>query len=178
MQSFAFCAAAIVYALWLLGTLSIQKGIRDWTFIKQYDVFHILPEWNFFAPNPGIHDYHILYRDVLLTGEFTRWVEVNPVEWRPWYTCFWNPGRRYRKAILDLCTHFGMVLENADQKPSDDRIKLSIPYLTLLILISNIQRNYDFRYFQFIIMITRYSSTSDPKQQVALVSGLHNAGGA
>lgn len=46
----------------------------DW--LKAADVFGLIPVWTFFAPNPGMTDYYLLYQDRLPAGSFDNWRRV------------------------------------------------------------------------------------------------------
>ncbi|MGL5862551.1 MAG: hypothetical protein ACRCY9_14965 [Phycicoccus sp.] len=59
-----------------------------------------LPQWRFFAPNPGVENTHLMYR----TGRDDCWGEwrekpfTNPMRW---YAVAWNPGSRAPKVLFD-----------------------------------------------------------------------------
>lgn len=59
-----------------------------------------IPQWRFFAPNPGTENVHILYRQQD-NGTWSPWTEL-PTRYRPtWHSGIWNPGNRGYKALFD-----------------------------------------------------------------------------
>jgi hypothetical protein len=63
---------------------------------------NVLPNWRFFAPNPAIHDTHVLYRTLARDGRVTEWdVALEPGP-RVWWNMLVHPGRRNEKAIFDV----------------------------------------------------------------------------
>jgi hypothetical protein len=69
---------------------------------RRVSAFSILPQWRFFAPNPGIDNSHLFAR--IRPSEdaiWADWIELrieNPL--RP-YSALWNPGGRAPKALFD-----------------------------------------------------------------------------
>ena len=49
---------SVVFCLWLFTTILYQFD-KCAVVISKFDVFHIIPRWTFFAPNPGQHDMHL-----------------------------------------------------------------------------------------------------------------------
>lgn len=112
-------------ALWLVGLLATQmsviygnivgrdQGIPRW---KRWDCFGLLPRFAFFSWVPNCH-YELLFRDKDFFGEITPWNSV-PLPERSITRIFWNPGRRKRFAVEDLCrsflSHLGSQVLNSD----------------------------------------------------------------
>ena len=114
--------------------------------IRRLDPFGLLPEWRFFAPVPGRSDYYLLYRDELGDGATTAWREVVLERPRRWCYPVWNPGRRERKALVDLVADLGSATEDGRVSP------LSLPYLSLLWAVSELPRAPSARSRQFMLM--------------------------
>src|SRR5437588_1610216 len=97
--------------LWLLGSVAAQvlhifpqrlgAGKTPWL---RWDFFGLLPRWTFFSMVPQ-SDFCILYRDRITNGPLTHWrlITMPP---RTISRVIWNPGRRRRKAVEDLCLSF------------------------------------------------------------------------
>src|SRR5439155_1736988 len=83
-----------------------------------------------FAPNPGVSDHYLLFRDRLVTGSVTCWREIALSDRRRWWRAVWHPHRRRRKALMDL------VSALAQMGVKDNALTLSVPYLLLLDLVS------------------------------------------
>lgn len=63
--------------------------------------FRSLPQWRFFAPNPGVENVHLFYRTRAAFNEWAPWSEFsfrNPLRW---YSLAWNPRSRAPKALFD-----------------------------------------------------------------------------
>jgi hypothetical protein len=114
-----------VLSLWNQLTFAFGEGLR------RFDAFQLLPRWAFFAPNPGITDYHLVYLLKSHTRDFDAWQEVSWSSGRAWSSCVWNPTKRYYKiqfdainAIMSICRDNSTYEEGA--------LVLTIPYLLLL----------------------------------------------
>jgi len=59
-----------------------------------------LPQWRFFAPNPGMEDLYVMYRWDS-DGEWTKWTELVFGSRTRFYSAAWNPGSRASKALFD-----------------------------------------------------------------------------
>ncbi|WP_030668429.1 hypothetical protein [Streptomyces cellulosae] len=123
---------AVVLAGWLLLAALAQLG-PVWGRLNRYlernDVLGLIPRYHFFAPQPSVHDYHLLTRTRPPGGDFGPWQDVTPFQptWRWWHLA-WNPDRRHAKHLIDLA----QSLARADAQCSDPATPLSVPYLLLL----------------------------------------------
>ena len=64
MESVLIWALVVIYGLWLL--LTVVRGIGQGTLSKlrvPRVVWALIPNWNLFAPKPGVADYYVMYRD-------------------------------------------------------------------------------------------------------------------
>jgi hypothetical protein len=157
-----------VFSVWFVLSVLNQFGrgalIRP---IKRRDSFSLIPVWTFFAPRPGVTDYNLLYRDRGRDGRCGPWHEIQPVE-LGWCKGLWNPGKRVRKGITDMCN---MLMRQATPKIGK-RLYLQIPYLTLLHHACEQPRNELSLLRQFAIVRTfGFGSSQEP--QVVFVSALH-----
>lgn len=153
----------LLFAGWLLLTVI---NIGSWgaaVFRFTGPLSYLVPVWNFFAPNPAVHDYYVLYRDCLYKGEITPWREIgdgNGSTRRSRLATVWNPGKFQRKAVFDLA----MVLEqeilsvrSAPLQPESSDIfraavRLSVPYLHILQYVSNLPRSLRAERTQFVLI--------------------------
>ena len=85
----------------------------------------LLPNWKFFAPEPGTSDFRVVAR-TYLNGDWSRWTEVFGIE-RSRLRCLWNPAKFEVKAVFDAVNH---LLE--EYSSGEDTVALSWPYLVLL----------------------------------------------
>ena len=157
-----------VLALWFVLSLLAQFASAPCiTAIKVRDHFALIPSWTFFAPNPGVSDTELLYRDLLFDGQYGSWVCVESPKPPPW-RALWNPGKRQRKAIIDLST---MLIRLAVEEHHQRDIILSIPYLALLSFVSRQPRSPLAEQRQF--MLARTFGSADLPPEILFVSGLH-----
>jgi hypothetical protein len=167
METTAWIGFGLLFLWLLVSTLcqlpsAIERGLR------RHDYAGLIPHWNFFAPRPGMWDYHLVYRDRLADGTITRWTEVDIVDpRRPWHAV-WNPRRRQKKSFHDLVTQ---LMRNSLELPPDDLV-LTVSYLVLLTWVSSFPRSDGATATQFAVVFG-YGATSDEPAQPALVSALH-----
>jgi len=128
MERFWSLTVGIVLGAWFLASVVHQFRPRWWRRVTRFDPLHLLPIWTFFAPNPGRHDLHVIYRECsgVRCGP---WRQLAP----PWvdrsWRWIWNPGRYVRKATTD----FSNALLDARRTSDDQRaVLLSAAYISLL----------------------------------------------
>ncbi|MDR6507729.1 hypothetical protein J2805_003436 [Arthrobacter oryzae] len=165
---------AFVLALWfvttLIAALPLKKPLRPASAL----LAPIIPSWSFFAPEPGVIDFHILVRDVSPNGHVTPWHEVCSHKNRVWYDFVWNPGQRQRKALFDVSQELTAIASSSAFRESPNTIELTVPYLTILNYVSELGRTPFASRRQFVIVST---SRRNPDPAVLFVSGLHSIDG-
>jgi hypothetical protein len=117
--------------------------------IRRLDRFALVPEWRFFAPNPGRHDFHLLFRDKFSDDTKSYWKEVCPISHHGVGNMILNPSKRRNKALFD-CTQELTKHINA----RDKTLELSVPYLTLLNYVSHLPRGISPQAVQFLLMFS------------------------
>lgn len=95
----------------LLCTLAGQHPLPEFSRVRVRDVFSLLPNWRFFAPNPATSDYHFLYRTVDADGTASPWHDASGIEEREPLHILWFPTRRADKAVFDACQDIMPALE-------------------------------------------------------------------
>jgi len=159
--------ASGLYLLWLVLTIFFQfPKFRD--FISKWDPFYLIPQWNFFAPNPLDMDLHILYKDELKDGSLTDWTEIPIIKKRNSFAFIWNPVKRQQKAFFDVTVE----LVTYGKANGSKTLHNTIPYLLFLNYVSNVKRRYDPITTQFMIMLLP-PGTHKRVPQVLYVSPLH-----
>ena len=90
-------------AIWLLLTLIYQFPIPSLEkYIVSRTIVGVIPKWNFFAPTPGIVNFHLFYRDQLDNGSIGNWREVRfSSQKKSYFRALWNPKKRLNKAKFD-----------------------------------------------------------------------------
>jgi hypothetical protein len=94
----------LVGAALLVTTLAAQHPHPAFERARAKDLFSLIPNWKFFAPNPATHDYHYLYRTLDEDRRTSDWVELDLIEHRKMSQAFWFASRRSEKAVFDICT--------------------------------------------------------------------------
>ena len=95
-----------------------------------YDVLGLIPRWSFFAPNPGRHDIHLVFRD-WIRDEPTEWHELDLGSLNSWTRWIWHPERYAFKAVADAAG--GLAMASSAARETEARsVMLSTPYLRLL----------------------------------------------
>jgi hypothetical protein len=118
----------LLAAWWVASTIH-QLRLRWWWRVERHDALSLLPRWSFFAPSPGRHDLHLVFRDQL-NGSWTTWqsLPAAPTDRRWWW--LWNPERYSRKALSDFANGLRRVRHSEPDVPRV--VLLSAPYLSLL----------------------------------------------
>ena len=161
------CALVVVLVAWFALTVTCQFRTRIAHSVRHHDLFGMIPDWRFFAPEPSTVDYHLLYRVVRPGGSASRWAEVPESHPRGSMSWLWNVGRRKRKALLDLC----LMLANDAGSGNSRYITVSIPYLVLLRYVSELH-HIDAEAVQFIIVEFDGRSASK-SEKVFFLSTVH-----
>ncbi|MER6294595.1 hypothetical protein ACWDMR_27650 [Streptomyces althioticus] len=88
----------------LVTTLAAQHPNPAFERAREKDLFSLVPNWKFFAPNPATHDYHYLYRTLDENRTTSPWIELDLIQNRKMSQAFWFSSRRTEKAVFDICT--------------------------------------------------------------------------
>ncbi|GAA3673056.1 hypothetical protein GCM10023081_09270 [Arthrobacter ginkgonis] len=127
-----------IWGLAVAGFLCFWFGVsafhqfrpHRWTRLMGHDVLGLIPRWSFFAPNPGRHDIHLVFRDWIL-DEPTEWQELDLGSLNSWTRWIWHPERYASKAVADAAG--GLSMASAAARETGARtVMLSTPYLRLL----------------------------------------------
>ena len=118
-----------IVTLWLVITLLAQHR-RFQLFINAFNALHIIPRWTFFAPNPGVRDYHLVIRDRCSDGRLAGWKSVPVYSPRPKFGYFWNPQKRSSKILNDAVQAIKLLLKR--ENIGITGISFTVPYLLLL----------------------------------------------
>lgn len=166
-------ALLLILTIWfLLSMLAQFRGStplgRVVSSIKRRDLFAVIPAWSFFAPNPGMTDTEVLFRDCMVDGEYSPWIALG-FERGKSTRVIWNPDKRFQKVINDMCSS---VLRMAYQNTDNKQIMLSIPYLALLSYVSGLAPDAFAEYRQFTI-VRAFGYHTDRQPTILFVSSQH-----
>src|SRR5437763_816434 len=125
-------AAVVTVVLTIWFVLSVL-GQFDWKIvrsIRSWDPFGLIPRWTFFAPRPGVTDYHLVYQTFV--GDKPRpWREEVLSDPRTLRSAVWNPQKRNRKALVDSVRAFTRMARNLDADTLW-QLQYTIPYIAVL----------------------------------------------
>lgn len=160
------------WALWFIVSVLVQfvpSGLDEK--LRKYDYFSLLPRWTFFAPNPGVTDFHLLYRDRLENGVFGHWKEIPLTEKRSIRKALWNPEKRNSKLLTDSVR--GLI--RISGLYSSRGYKTTLPYLVILNFVSSLPRWNLTNGTQFLIMES-FGFYSGKTPRVVFRSEIHRLG--
>lgn len=119
----------VLLCAWLLISVVAQIVPRRVPF-HRLDTLGLIPRWSFFAPNPGVHDYYLLYRDRHSNGSYSLLKEVQLVKTRRAFHAVWHPEKRIQKVVTDCVAQTSELLH-----VNEIAALLSTPYLVLVTLV-------------------------------------------
>ena len=103
MESLFVWTFSIFFGLWLLLTLIRAAGHETLAKLRiPRFMWALLPNWNLFAPKPGVADYYVMYRDQRGQEPPGPWQIAHGPEARKWSHGIWNPNKVQAKAVFDL----------------------------------------------------------------------------
>ncbi|MFE1553234.1 hypothetical protein [Streptomyces sp. NPDC058718] len=98
----AVCVEVALAAALTVTALS-QHPLRSFDRLRRLDpTLLVLPDWRLFAPQPVMHDFHLLCR-AGEPGHEGEWQVASTIAKRSVAQFVWYPERRRDKAFLDLC---------------------------------------------------------------------------
>jgi hypothetical protein len=168
--SYAAIVLATIYVVWIAATIVNQ--FHSWcpTWLRAVDVFGLIPVWTFFAPNPGMTDYYLLYRDRLPDGSFDNWRKVDLKRSENGFRlALWNPTKRKHKALSDMVSSLTAL---AQQRGSQGLIA-SVPYVLILNYIASRPHSLGSNGTQFMVLEHSGFSNEPERSRVLVLSGIH-----
>ena len=160
---------AVLLVTWFTISVAAQAKLRQPKWVRGLEYVGLVPRWTFFAPRPCMSDYHILVRDKLLDGSITSWLEVPIVDDFRLSRMFWNPGKRQRKAFIDLVANLKAECRHLKR---EQMVQVSVPYLAFLNFVTFLPRSYVPSATQFLLLETMCNLRSQKMTTIA-VSAFH-----
>ncbi|MCB9235982.1 MAG: hypothetical protein H6581_30320 [Bacteroidia bacterium] len=153
MESVWLWTLGIFFGLWLLLTVVRMAGYQALVKLRvPSPVWALLPNWNLFAPRPGVADYYVMCRDQAGAEEAGPWLMAYGPEPRKWFHGLWNPNKVEAKAVFDLVQQFaGLILQM--KAGGEEELLQSAPYLHLLHFVRHLPRAGAKTQTQFSIII-------------------------
>jgi hypothetical protein len=87
----------------------------------------LIPRWTFFAPTPGVTDFHLSYRTVAADGTVSEWEDIDRIASRTLVSAFWNPQKRVTKAVIEVVAFLTPLC-----REGLDKVYASPPYRCLV----------------------------------------------
>ncbi len=144
---------SVFFGFWLLLTLAGVGGRRSLAWFRVPRVlWAFIPNWNLFAPKPGIADYYVMYRDQSGEAEPGPWQRAYAPEARKWSHGIWNPNKVQAKAVFDLVQQLATVIMEM-KEGGEDGLMQSAPYLHLLHFVRHLPREESHDRTQFAIIV-------------------------
>lgn len=82
-----------------------------------------MPNWSFFAPNPGTHDDHLFYRFTsTLDGTASEWCEVTPPAENKYVAMFFSRKSRALKGVFDIFSTLESVEGDVQSSTNDSLV--------------------------------------------------------
>jgi hypothetical protein len=152
------------YLGWILLTCMNQHSFMSDTWVQKYDIFHLVPIWTFFAPNPGVSDYNLLFRVKKADGSISGFQEVPLRSEKKIAMALFNPNRRLQKALHDHARAIIMNVDDCITEQTKANIKLTFSYISILNFCSKLARKPDAYAVQFMIIETfGYNELTEPR---------------
>uniref|UniRef100_Q022R3 Uncharacterized protein n=1 Tax=Solibacter usitatus (strain Ellin6076) TaxID=234267 RepID=Q022R3_SOLUE len=169
-MSHAAIVVVTLYVLWAAATIANQFHARCPTWLRAMDVFGLIPVWTFFAPNPGMTDYYLLYRDRLPDGSFDNWrkVGLRPPE-NSFRLALWNPTKRRQKALSDLVSALIMLA----RRQENEGLIATVPFILILNFITSRPHSLGTNATQFMVLEHDGYSGEPERSRVLMMSGVH-----
>ena len=158
-----------ILGAWLLLSILAQFSHFVWMrWLRDRDYLALIPTWSFFAPDPGIGDLQLFYRDKLFDGQFTHW-EVVAFRNSSFLRVIWNPEKRRRKAIINACL---LLLQIANNHSQRKMVFVTVPYRLILMYITAMPCSKLSHARQFLIAQT-FGYYPTQKAEVLFVTQIH-----
>jgi hypothetical protein len=169
-MSFSAVVVIVIYVLW--GVATIVNQFHSWCpkWLRAVDIFGLIPVWTFFAPNPGMTDYYLLYRDRLPDGSLDNWkkIELKGAE-NGFRVALWNPTKRKQKALSDLFTSLIEFVRHG----GIDAAVVSVPYILILNFITARSHTLGTGGTQFMVLEHGGFANQPERSRVLLMSKIH-----
>jgi hypothetical protein len=166
----------LLLSIWLLLAVARQLGGVSWRWsrefahaIQRHDPLRLVPSFLFFAPNPPMFQFEVLYRDCFRNGTRTAWHALDAYS-SNWWRAAWHPEKRRHQVIFRLCD--ALVQHAKEQiagRREPEELYLSAAYVALACRVSAAPHAIMSDATQFLIAISPgFDAGKDPA--IAFVS--------
>ncbi|MGH9877055.1 MAG: hypothetical protein ACRD5H_05405 [Nitrososphaerales archaeon] len=167
----------VLFSFWFVISVASQFSDKVAAAFPRMSMFALIPAWTFFAPRPGVHDLHLLYRDRAADGTEYTVSYIPTIPGRRWFHAIWNPYKYHNKIVSDcsdsLLEQFHLLKKSAREPRI---ILLSTPYLMLLNIVMRMPSSTDAVARQFIIA-QNTQCASRRERDILFISEFHKFDG-
>jgi hypothetical protein len=167
IEMLAWLACAV--GLLITALSQPKRKLRLIAWLKIRDVFALIPTWTFFAPNPGVSDTRLLWRERWVDGGVSVWHESDPPI-TGYVRAVWNPRKRVRKAITDVGPLFA---RRVGSDPKSMLPLVSLPFLMMLAYVSSRPGSQLVSSRQFVVVQTQGPDRVGVKPNLLVLSNWH-----
>ncbi len=167
-KSMALIIVSFICSVWVILTIIGQFNWKVFQRLLSFDRFNLVPQWTFFAPNPGSTDIHLLMR----FGEgqiLSKWHETPlTAEYQEkfrWIRGLFNPYRRFDKMLFDFTN---------DVRSSKDKlsqVRHLSEYILILRFLEMLAYQYNAKTVQFMLVGSNMTLLEDI--EVIILSDVH-----
>jgi hypothetical protein len=155
-------ATCLAGAALLVTTLAAQHPHTAFERAREKDLFSLIPNWKFFAPNPATHDYHYLYRTLDENRETSPWIELELIQNRRMIQAFWFSSRRSEKAVFDICSAILKTIAKGEDPTGSPPFRVLAEFIRKQI--RDTPGATDVRGFQFsVVRASGHDDSEDPE---------------
>ncbi|UFR06812.1 hypothetical protein KBP30_39075 [Streptomyces sp. Go40/10] len=173
MRFLLLSGVGVWLSAWFAVSVAAQFSDRAGDLFPRSKRLGLIPLWTFFAPHPGVHDLHLLYRDRLRTGEVREPSYVPTIDSRRLRHSLWNPEKFRNKVLSDLADSLVEQYSHLVKEGRDVRvIMLSTSYLVMANLAMKMPRPAEVVARQFILARDKTFEAS-PAREVVFLSEFH-----
>jgi hypothetical protein len=162
-----------LFGLWFSLSILAQFHLEKFDRYRTHDLFHLIPNWTFFAPNPGRTDYHLIFRDKRRDGSTGDWKELPLLYRRRFWSFLWNPEKRETKVLTDAVASIFEMIEFQQKRErskelTEQLLLIHSPYLLLLNLVmsSREPHSVDVTHRQFALVESFGFLSADPPRPI------------
>jgi len=161
-----WCFGILLFTWWIFSFIS-QFNDKIRKFFGQ-GIFHLIPNYRFFAPVPIRRDFHLEYRLIKPSLRTTEWRRIQFFAERTALSVLWYPDKRMRKSFNTYVRRIIRLLRSSNPKA----VPKSTSYLHLVTYLLNRDPAQSSRGLQFKI-VSEQTFDKMSKPRVVLVSDWH-----
>lgn len=159
---------AVIFASWFTLTLLGQHpggNHRSRELLSRLSSTIFMPNWAFFAPNPGIYDDHLFYRSREDNG-FTPWKETATFrngDGPTWLSPFYSGASRRSKGIIDIFSTLESLANTTLSREESDATQAGRQAIANYIVANADEVSpYTFEYEVMLVRSAGYAQDEDP----------------